>query len=279
VRLPWTRRQSLVAECSTCKGRSCRSMRSSVQSVATFEQEHLDRKQPEDYRHWRGRRLLRPDPFGRRDEDRVPREVSSSTQGSSYPPRRPGERPARSCVARHDRISVGEFNAFRRLRPWNRLVTAIAAHRPNCGAIVFLILSLAVSRPRMSERLQRPPGIVGGWTRVPPTLISLYTVDTDAKKWRRRAAARSCGWRIRGLSIRPSNVPGRRGKVYRGEDRRYRDGRDRRACADSEFVVFVPGTKVGDEVRSAITKRPPSHGPSGGKSFARNAPARARPTR
>ena len=56
-----------------------------------------------------------------------------------------------------------------------------------------------------------------------------------------------------GSGFRPSNVPVEEGKVYEAKIEdigREGDGLARIA----NFVVFVPGTKIGDEVKIRITK-------------------------
>src|SRR5438128_12677530 len=56
-----------------------------------------------------------------------------------------------------------------------------------------------------------------------------------------------------GSGVRPSNVPVEEGKVYEAKIEdigREGDGLARIA----NFVVFVPGTKIGDEVKIRITK-------------------------
>jgi predicted RNA-binding protein with TRAM domain len=56
-----------------------------------------------------------------------------------------------------------------------------------------------------------------------------------------------------GSSFRPSNVPVEEGKVYEAKIEDI--GREGDGLARIQnFVVFVPGTKVGDEVKIRITK-------------------------
>jgi predicted RNA-binding protein with TRAM domain len=56
-----------------------------------------------------------------------------------------------------------------------------------------------------------------------------------------------------GSGFRPTNVPVEEGKVYEAKIEDI--GREGDGLARIQnFVVFVPGTKVGDEVRVRITK-------------------------
>ncbi len=56
-----------------------------------------------------------------------------------------------------------------------------------------------------------------------------------------------------GSSFRPSNVPVEEGKVYEAKIEDI--GREGDGLARIQnFVVFVPGTKIGDEVKIRITK-------------------------
>ena len=56
-----------------------------------------------------------------------------------------------------------------------------------------------------------------------------------------------------GAGLRPSNVPVEEGKVYEAKIEDI--GREGDGLARIQnFVVFVPGTKVGDQVKIRITK-------------------------
>jgi len=61
------------------------------------------------------------------------------------------------------------------------------------------------------------------------------------------------GMSYQGSGFRPANVPVEEGKVYEAKIEDI--GREGDGLARIQnFVVFVPGTKVGDEVKVRITK-------------------------
>ena len=88
---------------------------------------------------------------------------------------------------------------------------------------------------------------------VQPSPISLYTAHRDAK-WAATGGRRmEWGMSYPGPGFRPSNVPVEEGKVYEAKIEDI--GREGDGLARIQnFVVFVPGTKVGDEVKIRITK-------------------------
>src|SRR5437867_11344480 len=101
------------------------------------------------------------------------------------------------------------------------------------------------------------PSVVGVCSRCPaPQGLTLYHYipysGCENRRWQRGHHMES--WMAySGSGFRPSNVPVEEGKVYEAKIEDI--GREGDGLARIQnFVVFVPGTKIGDEVKIRITK-------------------------